>query len=389
MITFVAASGYRCLRKVTRRLVPYQILVGPNGSGKSTFLDVVGFLSDLVRGGVAQAVGNRTRNFQDLVWGRNKNSFVLEISGAPLQSGGPFADYQVAIRIAPDSDQIEITSEVLSLHQAPNRRPLEDQPIGRPVVSRNSRGRTIIQAESGNDDQQFVFDLPVGQSALANLPVDETRFPIAVSLKKLLLEGVRTVVLDNKSLRSGSPPGQGKEGGYDGSNLARLVLQLQSSPNGGSKDWLDHVRTAIPDIEDVRSELRAEDNHRYLMVKYRSGVEVPAWMVSDGTLRLLALTILAYLPGFKGTYLIEEPEVGVHPTALETIMQSLSSVYEGQVLVTSHSPLVLGLAEPSQLLCFQKSDEGTKIIAGNEHPRLQPWKSGLDLSELFAAGVLG
>lgn len=76
-----------------------------------------------------------------------------------------------------------------------------------------------------------------------------------------------------------------------------------------------------------------------------------------------------------------------HPTALETFMQSLSSVYEGQVPVTSHSPLVLGLAKPSQLLCFQKSDEGTTIIPGNEHPGLQSWKSGLDLSELFAAGT--
>jgi predicted ATPase len=73
------------------------------------------------------------------------------------------------------------------------------------------------------------------------------------------------------------------------------------------------------------------------MIHYAGGVEVPQWMVSDGTLRLLALTLLAYLPGVQGVYLVEEPEVGVHPTAIETIIQSLSSVYEGQVLVTSHS----------------------------------------------------
>jgi len=219
--------------------------------------------------------------------------------------------------------------------------------------------------------------------------MDAGRFPVAVWFKTLLLEGIRSVVLDNKLLRVASPPGQGRETRFEGQNLARLVLQLQTAPNGAFGSWLSHVQTALPDVEDVRSVLRPEDKHRYLMVKYRDGVEVPAWMVSDGTLRLLALTILAYLPGFKGTYLIEEPEVGVHPTALETIMQSLSSVYEGQVLITSHSPLVLGLAKPSQLLCFQKSKDGTRIISGDDHPRLKSWKSGIDLSELFAAGVLG
>jgi predicted ATPase len=134
---------------------------------------------------------------------------------------------------------------------------------------------------------------------------------------------------------------------------------------------------------------RPEDRHRYLMADYAGGLEVPQWMVSDGTLRLLALTLLAYLPDFHGVYLVEEPEVGLHPTAIETVMQSLSSVYDGQVLVTSHSPLVLGLSRPEQMLCFQKNENGTSIIPGNKHPMLSEWKSGVDISDLFAAGVLG
>ena len=125
------------------------------------------------------------------------------------------------------------------------------------------------------------------------------------------------------------------------------------------------------------------------MVQDAGGLEVPQWMLSDGTLRLLALTILAYLPDFHGVYLVEEPETGLHPTAIETVMQSLSSVYDGQVLITSHSPLVLGLSRPDQMLCFQKNENGTSIIPGNKHPMLSEWKSGVDISDLFAAGVLG
>jgi predicted ATPase len=209
-----------------------------------------------------------------------------------------------------------------------------------------------------------------------------------VWLKSLLQEGVKTVALDNDWLRGSSPRGLGKARFYDGSNLPRLIEQASSSPSS-FEAWLKHVQTAIPDVLGVRVITRPEDRSRYVVVKYAGGVELPAWTVSDGTLRLIALTLLAYLPEFRGVYLVEEPEIGLHPTAIETVIQSLSSVYDGQVLITSHSPAVLSLARPDQLLCFQKVDGATTIVTGDRHPILQEWKAGVNVSDLFAAGVFG
>jgi predicted ATPase len=154
-------------------------------------------------------------------------------------------------------------------------------------------------------------------------------------------------------------------------------------------NWIEHVRTALPDLETVDSKLRPEDNHRYILLRFANGVTAPSWVVSEGTLRLLALTFLAYAPGFEGIYMIEEPENGVHPTAVETIYQSLSSVYEAQVLMATHSPILVSLANPEQLLCFTRGEEGTSIVRGNDHPVLRDWKKDVSLSDLFAAGVLG
>ena len=55
-------------------------------------------------------------------------------------------------------------------------------------------------------------------------------------------------------------------------------------------------------------------------------------------MRFLALTLLAYLPDPAGPYLIEEPENGIHPRNVETVFESLSSVYDAQVLLATHSP---------------------------------------------------
>ena len=77
--------------------------------------------------------------------------------------------------------------------------------------------------------------------------------------------------------------------------------------------WLEHVRTALEDIRDIQTIERPEDKHCYVVIEYANRAKIPSWLASDGTLRLLTLTIPAYLKDLEGTFLIEEPENGVHP----------------------------------------------------------------------------
>ena len=92
----------------------------------------------------------------------------------------------------------------------------------------------------------------------------------------------------------------------------------------------------------------------------------------------------------RGIYLIEEPENGIHPKAVATAYDSLSSVYDAQVLLATHSPVVLNDAQVSDVLCFAKDDDGaTDIVLGSEHPVLAKWQGQADLGSLLASGVLG
>ena len=139
--------------------------------------------------------------------------------------------------------------------------------------------------------------------------------------------------------------------------------------NGSFSAWLEHVRTALEDIRDIQTIERPEDKHSYVVIEYANGAKVPSWLASDGTLRLLTLTIPAYPKDLEGTFLIEEPENGIHPRAIETVLQSLSSMYGSQVLVATHSPVALSMLEPEQVLCFAKDETGaTDIVSGERHP---------------------
>jgi predicted ATPase len=205
------------------------------------------------------------------------------------------------------------------------------------------------------------------------------------------MEGIHRLMLNAEKMRMPSPAGSPSDFLPDGSNLPWVVHALENkSESKAKRDWVAHLATTLDDLEDVRTCEKPEDRSRYLQLKYKSGLIAPSWVLSDGTLRLLALTLLAYAPTPPNVVLIEEPENGIHPKAMETVMQSLSSVYEAQVLCATHSPVVLSLLRSKQILCFGKTDEGAvDIVRGNDHPRLREWQSALNLGELFATGVLG
>lgn len=415
MIRRIEALNYRCLRDVAQDMAPFQILVGPNASGKSAFLDVVAFLGDLLREGPHAAVTGRSATAKDLCWRRLGDRFELavELRLPPevrdrLRQRYDRCRYHVAVGEGATPEEVRLVFESFALgeqratvQQAPSLFGSESgEPMSRErlahatpsdgwrwVVRRTEEStEDEFRAEDPHVDRDDKFALGRGRSALANLPEDEILYPAATWAKGVLRERVQWIT--SESTKGTGPAGlQWEPLLPDGLNLPAAV-QLLRKDERRFTSWIEHVRSVIPDLEDVR-DMTVEERPLTVIVKYRE-LTLPGWLVSDGTLRLLALTVLAYTPMRHAVCLIEEPETGIHPRAIEAVFQSMSSVYDGQVLAATHSPILVGLARPDDLLCFSRSEEGaTAIVPGREHPRLRHWKEGVDLSELYAAGVLG
>ncbi|MEK8020641.1 MAG: AAA family ATPase [Candidatus Parabeggiatoa sp.] len=386
-ITQIEAKNFRCLHDVRQSLGAFHILVGPNGSGKTTFFDVLALLGRLVSSGLESALAERTHNLSDLFWRKSGTQFELAIEALIPETqrqslAQPFDKIRYEVTIGTDSVSAEtsILSESVFLI-GPHLRHL--------VVSKAKQDQFHPEVSSKfNPHTTLSFKFGSQRSALGNLPEDDSQFPVSVWFKHLLTTGIQAFILNSQLMRQPSPPGQQRGFKPDGSNLPWIIDRLQAFEN--YQDWISHLQTAIEDIEDIYTIVRPEDRHRYLVIRYRGGLEVPSWMTSDGTLRLLALTLPAYLPDLSGIYLVEEPENGIHPRAVETLYQSLSSVYDAQVLLATHSPIILSAAKVEEILCFAKTKEGaTNIVSGNQHPNLAHWKGETNLGVLFAGGVLG
>jgi len=418
MFTRIQTRSFRCLKSVDQALGPFRALVGPNASGKTTFLDVIGFLGDLVRnrGDVVETVRGMSTSFEKILWMGRGGAFELAVEAeippavrkimAEDKQRFSLVRYEIAVGLDAASNEIGLDHETLWLKEERSRKPVQPdlfpapQPEGPHLGSRPQKGlKAVLNKKLGGNDNYYTegrkssynpsFRLGRGKAALANIPADTESFPVSAWFHDLLEKGVQPFRLNSQLMRQPCPPGLGRRFQSDGSNLPWVVADLRKDP-ARFHAWLDHVRTALEDIKDLDTVERPEDRHRYLVVEYQNGAKVPSWLVSDGTLRLLTLTIPAYLSDLEGTFLIEEPENGIHPRAIETVLQSLSSIYRGQVLLATHSPVALNMLEPKDILCFAKDSQGaTDIVSGDLHPALQAWKKGEpDLGVLFASGIL-
>ena len=418
MITLIEALNYRCLRYVSRPLGSFHVLVGPNASGKTTFLDVVSFLKDVVSEGLDEAISNRTDNPEDLLFRRQGEAFELAIEARiPGQlrelTAKPDLDtgrYEVAIGFDETERQFEFKAEKFLLKKTEGfesiQRSLFPMPPDPPktVLTKGWKNKKVVvnKVPGGNDNfyrepytkggkgRTPSFKLGPLKSALGNLPADEKSFPVAVWFREYLAGGVQRLVLNSLAIRQSSPPTRVTGFYPDGSNLPWAVDRLRQNDIDRFKSWIKHLKTALPDLVDITTSERPDNKHRHMVYEYGGDLKVPSWLVSDGTLRLTALTLPAYLGDLQGMYLIEEPENGIHPSAVATAYDSLSSVYVAQVLMASHSPVVLNAAKLGDVLCFAKDGSGaTDIVLGSEHPALQSWHGEANLGTLLAAGVLG
>lgn len=423
MIRTIEVKGLRALRYVSVELAPFMVMVGPNACGKSTLFDSLLIVRDILNSGLEAAVfgdlrmsiPRRAVDPRDLTWLRQSDPFEIAISlelpaeiTEKLDGRYRLARYELTVRT---DGKLSFGHETLWLcgEQKKHENPQIDLfPSSReepphiilPPNRKTPPGwRKVVSkvVESGNDyfrsetsDWNNLFRLGPNKSALANLPEDEQKFPAATWTKRILMEGVHRLMLNAEKMRLPAPAGSPSEFLPDGSNLPWVVHDLEETVPDAKQDWVKHVGTSLEDLEDIQTKEKPEDRSRYLELRYRNGLVAPSWLLSDGTLRMLALTLLAYTPNPPRAVLIEEPENGIHPKAIETVMQSLSSVYSAQVLCATHSPVALSLLKTNQILCFGKTDQGAvDIVAGPDHPRLRDWRSALNLGDMFAAGVLG
>lgn len=390
----IEIERYGLLRSVKVDLDESAVLIGPNASGKSTLFDALVFIGDALRDSVPAAIAKRGDGLADLLWFGEGTFFSLAVELLlPPSLRGEFnrVRYELEVgNLEEEPETVGVRRESLFLLPPREHAPMVIQQAvprkWRKVLGLTGQtGQARYGAESG---QRKTNTTSVGAEhlALAHLPEEPDRFPISTRVLSFFVHGLRRVALEPSAMALPCPPDAPGHLLPDGSNMATVVRSLAAGDISRCEEWLAHVREALPTVELVKVEPRKEGLE--LVVGFRGGHEVPARRLGRGVLRILGVTLVPYVAEPDAVYLIEEPENGVHPSAVEAICQALAWSPENQVLVTTHSPVWLGLTPLDRLLCVTREAGAARIVPATALEHLEGWDGEVDLPTLFASNLL-
>ncbi len=421
MITSIEALNFRSIRYIKQPLKPFQILIGANASGKSNFLDILSILGRTMSADLATAIGERTEYFHDLIWRQQTDSFELAVESRipeDLQTPekSPNYDtvrYEIAIGLDPDRTDVQILNEQLTLidrgglvesdiefgvREIPETLFIENHVyIHKNLISDYCDPELRIYTEQHFGDSNALladdYLLPPTRNPhktiLSYIVENERDFPVSSWFVERLTNKLFQFKLDSSTMRQLSRFGEECLSMEYGASLPAALQRLKVDAPDKYKDWLMVVQTAVPDLEDIIIEKQDEDSHLNFRFRYADGLELPSGVLSEGILRLLVLTSLAYIPEHQPICVIEHPENNLHPLNLELVVRTLHSIHYGQVIMVTHSPQTIDLANPRDILVFSNDEHlGTQVVVGEEHPNFLNREEDCTLAKLYKDGDL-
>ncbi|HTG36027.1 MAG TPA: ATP-binding protein [Thermoanaerobaculia bacterium] len=357
MIQSFSIENFKSFRKATLPLSPLTLLIGANASGKSNAIEAIQLLAWLASG----------RPLNDLLYDVREQE--LSLRGGFKDLGGADGEISLGCEATEDSDRTSLTFSI-SLEVTEAGLQVTTQHLFAHENMQDSGKRLLATASQDfkQDPSEPVAKFPQIASALSSM------FFLDPNPRRMR----EYSFVQEKQLKR------------DGSALSSVLRRL-TEEEGEKARVLDFIRF-LPE-QDISDISYVETPRGEVMVQLHEtfgGRAVPrdAALLSDGTLRVLAVAA-ALLSIPKGSVVIvEEIDNGVHPSRAERLLadvQKIARERDLRVLLTTHNPALLDAlpleAIPDTVACYRDPEEGDSRLIRLEELESYP--------ELVAQGPLG
>jgi predicted ATPase len=390
MIERIAIKNFKSFKDVSLKLGPLNIFIGPNASGKSNFFDALRVLQGIGYGfTLREILDGKPKSATSEVWegirgGSTQVSFAsqdankatsFQVAGKLSDEGDSSLEFMIAFSAKEGcfrEERLSISGGVV--YYADERHRLLTN-----MYYPDKKDISVARQVDPDQDRPVLTQIPHGLN-----PATE---PVAHALADM-----QRIDPSPGLLRLYSQAYEIKRMGEHGENFAALIRMICNDPatKAAYLSWLQELRPR--DVDDV-GVWKGALGEPMVMMKER-GHEWPAPALSDGTLRFAAIAAAFFQPDMPGILTIEEIENGIHASRLRLLVELLRSraaAGKTQVIVTTHSPIVLAWLKPEEYATtfYCKRDEETgesRIIPLNEIPRFNEIVSKQPISDLFAEG---
>lgn len=356
----VKVAGFRSIAQLDLHLRPINILIGPNGAGKSNFLEVFTLVQQLATGHLQEYVH----------WHGGANRLLHNGQGR--------------------TPRLE-----LEFHFLPHGYRLSLGATAADTFALEQEGGLFKTGQ--NNPSPFFESLTAPGATESDLatPATRPRGPVAQYAYDTL-QSWR--VYHFRDTRPAAPVKQSHPLGdpvlrEDAGNLAALLWRLRHAELPVYQRLVRTIQRVIPFFQDF-----------YFAGPYDAGQSIglhwrdprnpdlifSAHDLSDGSLRFICLaTLLLQAPG-PGVVLLDEPELGLHPFALQVLAGLLRrAAAHATIIVATQSPTFINEFNPADLVVVDRNAAGESTFTRPDEAVLTPWLARYPLGELWQKNVFG
>lgn len=413
-------SNFKSFEEIQVDFGRFNVLIGANASGKSNFVSVFTFLKDIVEGGLDNALSLQGKDYvrninlgssqplsiellvdieeKGMIVSGEKSNFA-QIS--PLEFSYKFAIEFRGRKYKIIEEELAIGIKIVHLCRENDEFIETDTP---------KRGKIVFSKENGKIKQTIDEDIKEVREYSVFSAMD--RLSRHLFEKKLFLESetpffflpinyqlrdfIRTISLynfDPKLSKLATQIAGPSELKPDGSNLA-IVLKNILEDKKEKEKFIGIVKNVLPFIEDINVEkLMDKSLIAHLKEIYSKQKNLPAFLISDGTVNITALIIALYFEK-KPLLIFEEPERNIHPYLISRVIEMMKDVSEDmkkrQIIITTHNPEVVKHAEIDHLLFMYRDENGfSRISRPSEKEHIKTFlENDMRLEELYVHNLL-
>lgn len=397
MLKSIHLRNFKSYQNAVLPLAPMTFLIGSNASGKSNVLEAVRLLSWLAKGSRLEDITRSIQSGDAVVRGQAgdlfrdpEHSFTLGAHLGAAPEG--WCDFEIAIGLL--AEQLVITAEkvtqpgqTVALYQVDGAPNVHTDEIS--VAYNNfKKGRNKPHIPCSNR-QAIFYQLETPGRFEAAHAESQRVIPLVT---RSLRETLRNVVfLDPRpALMRDYAYTKDDSINEDGKNLSAVLFRVAQTATEKTK-LLDFIRSLpeqdISDIQFIKTD-RNDVMVRLVETFGQQSRTVDAPLLSDGTLRVLAIGATLLTAPVGALVIIEEIDNGVHPSRADNLVrqiQAIASERQLRVLLTSHNPALLD-ALPDEALsdvvcCYRDPLQGdSRLVRLGDLARYP---------ELVAQGPLG
>lgn len=359
--------GFRSLADVELTDIPQvAVMIGANGSGKSNIIRFFEMLSWMLRSARLQDFVQRQGGADDQLFGGRKQTAQLEAELC-LETETGRNDYRFVLAPA-HPDRFVFLEEAFRFSDAS----LPSEANWQYTDSGHTEAQIVSVAYAQDSTQTKTASIMV--NLLRNCATfqfhdtsDDSRFK------------QNWDVTDNRALRS------------HGGNLGAVLLWLEQEDPDRYQLICRHIGRVLPGFD----HFVLEERFGKVQLRWKgkdSEKTYGAHLTSDGSLRFFALVTLLNLPGemLPDVILLDEPELGLHPAAIELIAEMIKAAGRNrQVILATQSPLLVDAFELEQVIVLDIEDGATRARQLDPR-RYQNWlEQGYLPGRLWTKSLLG